>query len=540
MLTQCDALSAELAALRHDKKEREQQDDVLRGALQAQIDHLLKERATADGIRRQLAGDVVDLKARVQELDLLLRQAVSDAAALRARDQSSGGQGSDVPAHEDAAVGGSISSSTVSAQRVSSTQQANDMLLTVRQSRLPAGGTVAYEVHASALPASMDDACSSDSASPAAAESGLFYAPVFVSEMASEPGIDSQASVAGIEEDAPLPWQPRPLGSPRWLGLNTSAVRYGRARQLARRLDVPDGFERDRLVMLELLRRYAPGAMVAPFLAFVNENCVDHYGDLAEIGDRLVRQDRRIAELTDRVYQLEATLLIEKERSVAVSERLLFSKQALRRARRDAQSRQPDDRPGGGAGRIESMEAECTRLEHELALQKDLTRISFHRLYRLSMVVMERGKYQLDQGFVVPLLPEGAGLRATVVQATAGRLLAAPNVSLGSERAYSECIMGRRPDAEEHSRTDTVVPTSTFEACEWDIDDTDTIYEQLGQCPSPPIHLGSLCHAAAIDKFYCELRQRSDQRRQNQPLFDPSVFSASALGVDLGIGAAST
>ncbi|KAK0524474.1 hypothetical protein OC842_005818 [Tilletia horrida] len=535
---QCDALSAEVSALRHDRKEREQEDAVLRGSLQAQIDHLIKERATSDGIRRQLAGDVVGLKARVQELDLQLRQALSDAAALRARNQPSGAQSSDVPARGDAAVGGSISSSTVPARPVSITQQADDMLLTVRQSRLPAGGTVAYEVHASALPASMDDPRSSDSASPVAAGVGLFYAPVFVSERTSEPCFDSQASIAGIEEEAALPWQPRPLGSPRWLGMNTSAEQYGRARQLARRLDAPDGFERDRLVMLELLRRYAPGAMVAPFLAFVNENCVDHYGDLTEIGDRLVRQDRRIAELTDRIYQLEATLLVERERSIAVSERLLFSKQALRRARRGADHHQPEDRPGGSAQRLESVQAECTRLEHELALQKDLTRVSFHRLYRLSMLVMERGKYQLDRGFVVPLLPEGAGLRATVVQGTAGRLLAAPNVSLGSERAYSECILGERPCAEERLNTDQVGPTPTFEACEWDIDDTDATYERLGECPSPPVHLGSLCHAAAIDKLYRELRQRSDQRRQNQPLFDPSVFNA--LGVDLGVGAAST
>ncbi|KAK0525177.1 hypothetical protein OC835_005697 [Tilletia horrida] len=531
----CDALSAEVAALRQDKKEREQLDDVRRGALQAQIDHLIKERVASDGIRRQLAEDVVDLKTRIQELDLLLRQAVSDAAALRARSQCSDAQGLDVPVHEDAAVGGSIPSSAVSARPASSAQQAHDMLLTVRQSRRPEDGTVAYEVHASALPEFMDVPTSSDSANHAAAAVGLFYAPVFVTETATEPSVGPQSAVARIEEEAVLPWHPSPLGSPRWLGPNTSAVRYGRARQLARRLDVSDGFQRDRLVMLELLRRYAPGAMVAPFLAFVNENCVDHYGDLAEIGDRLVRQDRRIAELTDRVYQLEATLLVERERSIAVSERLLFSKQALRRARRGADHHQPEDRPGGSAQRLELVQAECTRLEHELALQKDLTRISFHRLYRLSMLVMERGRYQLDRGFVVPLLPEGAGLRATVVQATAGRLLAAPNVSLGSERAYSECILGERPCAEERLNTDQVGPTPTFEACEWDIEDTDATYERLAECPSPPVHLGSLCHAAAIDKFYSELRQRSDQRRQNLPLFDSSAFNA--LGVDLGIGA---
>ncbi|KAK0540167.1 hypothetical protein OC835_000789 [Tilletia horrida] len=530
----CEALSDEIAVLKQDQALVNQDAAARCGSLEQQVDVLIKERVASDGVRTQLVKEVIALKTRVQELTQLLDKSASDAESMAVDD-----------ARDDPISSNSSPSSILNAP---SDHNRGDISFSELPSR--AHGTVhpdyavACEIHAftTSHHAGYDqvsDGAGSGQGTPTSVDVGLFYAPVFVTEVESIPApasstTSSQQTLASDATGAcPPRWQPQPIGSPRWLAPRTSPARYGRSRQLARRLSGPDEFERNRLVMLELLRRYAPGAMEAPFLAFVNECCVDHYSDLADIGDRMVRQHRRVAELTDLVYQLEAKLLVEKERSVAIADRLLFSNQALRRARRNQDPR-PGERPepADHEARIDYAEGECTRLESELELQKDITRICFSRLYRLSLIVMERGLDQLEQGFVVPLLPEGAGLRPNVVQATAGRLIGAPGVQARSARAYTEFVTGGRSDNDTRLDNDRAKQSLSFEACAWDIDDTDGIYERLDECPSPPAHIGSLCHADAIDDYYSDLMKRSAERRLNEPLFDPSTFGA--LGLDLG------
>ncbi|KAK0545234.1 hypothetical protein OC844_007381 [Tilletia horrida] len=559
-----DELQGELAALRQEYETLKQGSEVRCKSLQEQVDHLVKERFESEGVRRQLVVDIVDLKTRVFELsestakprpassESLSASSTTRSPAKLNPPASSHAPGSSTALSSDPRLVGddpNVRSGATGprlvgdgpnvrseARNCSAAHAGARVPLTTRASRYEAdpriGVAVAYEIHGFAqgtteggTRAGDGAGCDTDVRGGRSADGvGLFYAPVFESERG--PTIEPPDTSSSM------------LGSPRWIAPTTAASRYFRARALARRLTAPDLFDRDRSAMLNLLRRFAPDAPVEPFLALVNEKCVDHYEDLADVGDRLVRNFRRVTELTDFVYQLETKLVLESERTVSLSERLLHTTKALRRAQRQGPRHLHDQFHDQF---FPSSEADDVRIQVELDLQKDLTKIAVRRLSRLSMLVMENGRYKLERGYAVPLLPEGAGLRSHVVQATAGRLVAVPEDVAVVENAYTTSILADSVEAEAQRAEGRVY---AYDMPALDEEDVDGIYEHLRGFPSPPLFNGPLASSSSIDAFYSLLLRRSAGRRRGAILFDPSDSGeqagdingtgGSCLGLEIG------
>ncbi|KAK0536239.1 hypothetical protein OC835_002079 [Tilletia horrida] len=319
-------------------------------------------------------------------------------------------------------------------------------LYTVRHARhadAGPGGVVKYEIHDNSAPPSNDRSGPSSASTPDSNALGLFYASVYEGEALTavvshqhgvRPGSagpfntkptrqPASPESPPAEQHATAPrWLPPLLGSPRWVAPSTSFPQYQRARSLARRLDAPDMFGRDREVMLHMLKRYAPGAQEAPFLAFVNERCIDRCAALEELGDMLIDQQSRVIQLREESLRCQTKLLLDSERSVLVAERLVKSNQDLRRAqRRLASCTCAASHDIATSTAPSSEEDSSVRTRTRMDMLVDAFNLASERLVKTVAYIQEAGLLSAAVGSALPLLPEGVGLQPYTVQSTPGR-----------------------------------------------------------------------------------------------------------------------